>query len=308
MRRRLPPLKTLEGFEAAARLGSFAAAADALGLTQSAISHQIRLLELSLGQPLFRRLHRKIVLTDAGEDFQRSVHETLMTLREGVNRLEPYRKPGSVVLYCEAALANAWLGPLLPRLRKRNPKIDIWLDTSGRQVDFEHDEVDILIRRQSEDEQAPHGSAGLRSEILLRDWLRPVTAPHLAKTLRKGSLKSNIRRATLLHEEGFDGWPVWFDAFAKSNRDEDGDDWLARGPNFSDAYVMLQSAAAGLGVALGSTIIAAPFIAAGNLAWLSPDGIPSPDAYVITATDQTLADDEIRQTYHWLREEAAALS
>ncbi|HWT97341.1 MAG TPA: LysR family transcriptional regulator, partial [Terriglobales bacterium] len=124
MRRHLPPLKTLEGFEAAARLGSFSAAAEALGLTQSAISHQIRQLEEALGQPLFRRLHRRIVLTDAGTDFQRSVNATLQSLRDGVNRLEPYRKPGSVIVSCDAALANAWLSPRIAHLKVLQPQID----------------------------------------------------------------------------------------------------------------------------------------------------------------------------------------
>ena len=90
MARRLPPLKSLEGFEAAARLGSFAAAAEELSLSQSAISHQVRALEEALDQPLFRRIYRQVVLTDAGKDFYRTVRQVLRTLREGVARLAPY--------------------------------------------------------------------------------------------------------------------------------------------------------------------------------------------------------------------------
>ncbi|MBK8458377.1 MAG: LysR family transcriptional regulator [Phyllobacteriaceae bacterium] len=57
--RGIPPLQYLLGFEAAARLGSFAAAAEELGLTDSAVSHQMRALEERLGQPLFRRIGRR---------------------------------------------------------------------------------------------------------------------------------------------------------------------------------------------------------------------------------------------------------
>jgi LysR family glycine cleavage system transcriptional activator len=314
MRRRLPPLKTLEGFDAAARLGSFSAAAEALGLTQSAISHQIRLLEEALGQPLFRRLHRKIVLTDAGQDFQRSVNATLVSLRDGVNRLEPYRKPGSVIVYCDAALANAWLSPRLTALRHAHPQIDLWLDTSSRPVDFEHDEVDILIRRHS-DERLPGQAVSLRDTVLFREELRPLAAPALARRLGKGHLLDRLPATTLLHEEGFDGWPVWLAALASDpvlgqrsrQHRERGEPpaWLMRGPNFSDAYVMLQAAAGGLGIALATPAIADPFIAEGRLSWISATTIAAPGPYIATATEAGLQDVDIVTAYEWICREAA---
>ena len=95
--RNIPPLQYLLGFEAAARLESFSKAADELGLSASAISHEIRLLEERLGQPLFIRQGRAIWLTDAGRDYQRTVMQSLDQLEGGFRRLEPYRKPGSVV-------------------------------------------------------------------------------------------------------------------------------------------------------------------------------------------------------------------
>jgi LysR family glycine cleavage system transcriptional activator len=302
MRRRLPPLKTLEGFEAAARLGSFSAAAEALGLTQSAISHQIRLLEETLGQPLFRRLHRKIVLTDAGRDFQRSVNATLVSLRDGVNRLEPYRKPGSVILYCDVALANAWLSPRLAALRESHPQIDLWLDTSGRTVDFDRDEVDILIRRQS-DEPLPDIDRNLRSTILFQSTLRPLATPALARSLRQATLLDQLSTCTLLHEEGYDGWPIWLAEIGYRQRGEP-PAWLMRGPNFSDAYIMLQAASSGLGVALATPVIAAPFIADRRLAWVSPTSIEAPGIYLASARESSLQDRDIDTAYTWLIAEA----
>ncbi len=64
---RIPSLKLLTGFEAAARLGSFSRAAEELYLSQSAISHQIHELETQIGQPLFHRIGRGVELTVAGE-------------------------------------------------------------------------------------------------------------------------------------------------------------------------------------------------------------------------------------------------
>jgi LysR family glycine cleavage system transcriptional activator len=80
-------LSILRGFDAAARLGSFAKAAAEMLLTESAISHQIRALEGALGRPLFRRVGRSVVLTDAGKEFGRTVHRALRDLDDGAMRL-----------------------------------------------------------------------------------------------------------------------------------------------------------------------------------------------------------------------------
>jgi len=304
MRRRLPPLTTLEGFDAAARLGSFAAAAEALNLTQSAISHQVRLLEEALGQKLFRRLHRKVVLTDAGTDFQRSVSTTLDQLRAGVDRLEPFKKPGSVVVYCDPALANSWLVPRLPHLAERHPGIDIWLDTTGRAVDFERDEVDVLIRRY-ERQQAPLFGSAMRHSILFEETLRPAAAPDVARRIGRAGLDSGLRQTTLLHEEGFDGWPFWFRDHGDRRAAPDANQ-IARGPNFSDAHVMLRVAAAGLGVALASNILARPFIADRTLAWLTRAEIETPFGYVVAASEEGLRDPDIANVFGWMCGQADA--
>ena len=105
-----PPvaLSTLRGFEAAARLASFALAANELHLSHSAVSHQIKLLEEELGQPLFRRVGRSVVLTDAGTDFARTVRDILHRLEDGVARLAPYQKPSGVILYTTTAFARGF--------------------------------------------------------------------------------------------------------------------------------------------------------------------------------------------------------
>ena len=92
--RDLPPLHTLLAFEAAARLGSFQAAAQALCLTASAISHRIRLLESHLGQPLFERRHRAVVLTASGRRYLAVVRDALLRLDEASAVL---RSPQSAV-------------------------------------------------------------------------------------------------------------------------------------------------------------------------------------------------------------------
>ena len=300
MRRRLPPLSTLEGFEAAARLGSFAAAAEALHLTQSAVSHQVRLLEDALGLKLFRRLHRRVVLTDAGRDFHHSIGLTLDGLREGVGRLKPYTKPGSVVVYCDSALANSWLVPRLPAFAQRHPEIDIWLDTTGRAVDFERDEVDVMIRRQ--EQVAPLLMTAVRQTVLFREALRPAATPALGRRFRRKGLAVALQRAVLLHEEGFDGWPIWFKQHGGRHNGPARD--LVRGPNFSDPYVVLRAASAGVGVALASDVLAMSFIECGSLAWLTQQAIESPFHYIAAASETGLADPDIARVFQWVTEHA----
>ena len=104
----LPPLHTLPAFEAAARLGSFLAAAEALHLTPSAVSHRIRLLEEHLGQSLFERRHRAIALTAAGRRYLAVVRDTLLRLDEASAEL---RAPEKTRLRISAApaLGSKWL-------------------------------------------------------------------------------------------------------------------------------------------------------------------------------------------------------
>lgn len=101
-----PPLNALRGFEAAARLGSFHKAAEALNLTQSAISQQIRSLETYLEQPLFYRSGRSVSLTDAGHDLLSTTQSLLQHLAVGIRRLDQYRKPNQLVVNTSPAFAR----------------------------------------------------------------------------------------------------------------------------------------------------------------------------------------------------------
>ncbi|MDO8064564.1 LysR family transcriptional regulator [Janthinobacterium sp. SUN206] len=140
---RIPSLKLLMGFEAAARHGNFSRAADELHVTQSAISHQVQLLEEQVKQPLFRRAGRGVELTVAGEVLLRSVQRSMTVLRSGLGRIATYLDPGLVVLVCPAPLLHGWLQPRLRELEARLPELCLLLsvDESARFVD----EIDVDI-------------------------------------------------------------------------------------------------------------------------------------------------------------------
>lgn len=286
-------LSTLRGFEAAARLASFALAAKELHLSHSAVSHQIKLLEEELGQPLFRRVGRAVVLTDAGNDFARSVRDILRRLGDGVARLAPYQKPSGVVLYTTRAFAQGFILPRLGRLRAELPDVDLWLDTSERPVDFKHDEIDILITQA--EGVAAHGAI---DSHLTDDKRVPFASPMLVE--RMGGVPAEctaIAAWPLLHDEGQVTWREWFTSAGLTDND------TVSGTNFSDHAVMIAAAAAGHGVALGSLVCADPYLRSGGLRILEGPTFPQLP-YRIYCDLRTYDDSQVRRLYDWFISEA----
>ena len=286
-------LSTLRGFEAAARLASFALAADELHLSHSAVSHQIKLLEQELGQPLFRRVGRSVVLTDAGKDFARTVRETLRRLEDGVARLAPYQKPSGVILYTSTSFARGFLRPRMAQFRADLADVDLWLDTTERTVDFTSDEVDILITHAGG--VAAHGTIDAH---LMEDSRVPVAAPGLiVKMGGSPGGPASMVGWPLLHDESDVSWRQWFSQAGL--RDVD----AISGSNYSDHSLMIDAAADGHGVALASTICADPYLQNGALVTLQGPCIPQA-AYRIYCDLRSYDDDQVRRVYEWFVREA----
>ncbi|WP_339937201.1 LysR family transcriptional regulator [Undibacterium luofuense] len=163
---RLPSLRLLAGFEAAARLGHFSRAAEELNLSQSAISHQIQQLEQELGQPLFHRVGRGVELTVAGQALLRTVQTSLHGLENGIRRISTYLAPGLVTVVCPAAAAQGWLQPAVTAMQKTLTGLlpVISVDESARFID--ELDVDLLIS------DTPLQQADTQSQILFQDqWI-----------------------------------------------------------------------------------------------------------------------------------------
>lgn len=290
-----PPvtLNTLRGFEAAARLASFALAADELNLSHSAVSHQMKLLETELGQPLFRRVGRSVVLTDAGKDFARTIRDILHRLEDGVARLAPYQKPGGVILYTTMAFARGFVLGRMPKFRDELPDIGLWLDSSERKVDFATDEVDILITNAGS--VAAHGTIDAH---LIDDQRVPVAAPALISRMGgAATTPRNLIGWPLLHDESQVTWRDWFLEAGVSGVD------TVSGTNFSDHALMIDAAAAGHGVALASVLGAEPHLRSGALVTLTGPTFPQP-SYRIYCDLRTYEDDQVRRVYEWFIREA----
>jgi LysR family glycine cleavage system transcriptional activator len=190
---RLPPLPALRAFEVVARVKSVRDAAAELGLTPSAVSHQLRNLEESLGVALFVRGNQTIDLTESGEQFAAYAFRAFRELRQGVAALRS--DPDSRILRISAApiFAMEILLPALPDFERACPDIQLRLEVSESVADVESESIDAAIRIGKE-------PSNLFYEKLLDVCWAPVCAPSLlrgSKPLRKPSdLSEHVLIAT----------------------------------------------------------------------------------------------------------------
>ena len=287
-------MRALVAFATAARLGSFSRAGDELGMTQSAVSHQIRMLEDHLRQPLFNRLHRNAVLTDAGRDLAVTLGDCFERLELGLKRLEQYRKPNQVVVYAPAAFASRWLLPRLPSLRAAQPELDLWLFSNPQTFEPLRGEIHVAIL------PAADAAPGLETRRLFPDLLTPLCAPQMAAEPKPLRSVADLLKRPLLHDERREDWSHWLAAAGGEIQAQ------VRGYNFGDSSALLDAAARGMGIALGSLVLADEALRNGTLVAPLPQTIPADSDWVAALTPEALAKPKIQAFLAWL--EAAATS
>ena len=257
---RLPPLKSLQVFEAVARTGSVVRAADALHVTQGAVSKQLRLLEAELGVALFERRNRGVYLTAAGAELQHACAQAMQMLAQGVQAVRRQAEAGPLVLSCEPTLAMHWLIPRLALFQATHPQIRLHLVAAGGAVDFVRDRVDLAIRR---------NDSALQPEwqvhTLAAEFMGPVAAPVLAsqRTRPATARKQSAAAWTALHSHSRPGaWPQWLAQQRGAKKR-----WVADMPAMwlEHFYLCLQAALSGLGVAMASVYMADAAVQAGAL-------------------------------------------
>jgi LysR family glycine cleavage system transcriptional activator len=170
---RLPPLSAVRVFEAAARHQNFTQAAGELGMTQAAVSYQIRILEERLGAPLFARVKGRVHLTVAGRRVAPLVASAFETLEDAFSGLVA---EDQAVLSISAAqtMATTWLAPRLGSFQVRHPDLAVRLSTDNRLVDFSTGEFHAAIRVGRGD------WPGLRCHFLFRMYFSPICSAEFA--------------------------------------------------------------------------------------------------------------------------------
>lgn len=260
----LPPLHTLPAFEAAARLGSFQAAAEALHLTPSAISHRIRQLEEHLGQDLFERQHRAIALTAAGRRYLTVVRDALLRLDEASAVLRaPQRE--RLRISAAPALGSKWLVSRVAEYQAAHPDVEFSLATATGLGPLLNGEADIGLRYGEEE------WPGLLAWKLFEERVFPVCSPALAAKLK---VPADLDAVRLLRHPLL-SWQRWFAAAGIRHAEPAG------GPLYEDALLMLEGAVAGHGVALMAATLAQPYLDAGQLVRPFAEDCPDRSFYVV---------------------------
>jgi LysR family glycine cleavage system transcriptional activator len=308
---RLPPLNALRAFEAAARHLSFKNAARELHVTPGAVSHQVKLLEESLGIPLFRRLTRALDLTPEGQALLPKVQEGLRNLAEAVERVRSRSEARTLTVMAPPNFAARWLVPRLGRFTEKHPAVDLHVASRASMIDGREDsdtnpspeasEVAPLAMIRFGDGRYP----GAHVDEVFSAAYVPVCSPKLLRGRHALKKPTDLRHHTLLHDETVveEGarptWPAWLESAGV--RDLDG----TRGTHFTDSSLALEAAREGLGVALALKPLLHSDIEAGRL--VVPFNIPAPAAfsyYLVTPTGPTVG--ILGEFRDWLLRESAA--
>ena len=175
MKRGRLPLTALRSFEAAGRLLSFSRAAEELFVSQAAVSRQIRELETLVGKPLFERLHRRVVLTDAGQQLIAQLTTSFDDIDRVLSRIVAEPAQAILKVSVEPSFAGALLIPRLYEFQKLHPEIDVTIDSDMRLVEFRSHEAEIAVRFSAVATSWPRTQAHHLHDVSLT----PVLAPEL---------------------------------------------------------------------------------------------------------------------------------
>lgn len=283
-------------FEVCGRLMSFTRAAGELGVSQPAVSLAIRQLEQAIGQALFLREHRAIRLTEAGErlfgEVSVSFERILQIAREV--RYEP--SPELVTLSISTAFANHWIMPRLTRLHSSHPGIDLRLQVVDKDLDLEHENVSLGLRRGRGNWPGYHSS-----RIACEELLAVASPSYLAAHGVPGSVE-DLQHHQFVHlEEPFrprPKWRDWFQSFGQDFTD------TGEGLRLNDYALVIQAAMAGEGVALGWRHVVDTLINTRLLVPVVPQSWITGEEFHLIWSDSSLLSETAQQVRDWIIEEA----
>ena len=288
--------KAVQAFEAAARLSSFALAAEELFVTPSAVSHQIRALEERFGVQLFHRLHRAVILTDAGRRYAEEIATAFARIKTATLELGRTAKSDILTVHSAPSFATQWLMPRLARFSAAHPGIDVRLSASSEAVDLVASAVDLDIRYGSKNIPP----AGIIALAFPPETIVPLCAPGLAKGKLPIRKPSDLCRHVLIHSENcLIGWREWERRYRVSKLD------FGRGPRFDRSFMAISAAADGMGVCLESLLLAQRELESGRL--VAPLGMDGPQirGYTMNVLKSSVDLPKVRAFGDWMFTELA---
>lgn len=283
-----PTLPELQAFVQVARAGGATGAADALGLTQSAISRALGTLEARLGVALFHRVRKRLVLSDAGRAFLRDAERILADLDATALTVMSFGGHRDVVrIACLPTFGAVWLLPRLAEFGRTAPQVTFDMTARLAPVDFDRDPFDLAVGR-----SAGRGAFGHR--VLVAERLVVVASPGL------------LQGRGLIHDQDLAGLPLlqqstrpnlWLDWFLDAGLDPI---MILRGARFEQFGMVIAAARAGMGLALVPDVLVADDRARGDLRLASARFMATDTPYVLSWPDRITAAPAALHLRDWL--------
>ncbi|OLL27643.1 LysR family transcriptional regulator [Burkholderia sp. SRS-W-2-2016] len=250
---RIPPVKSIIAFESVARTKSVNGAADELGLTASAVSHQISNLESIIGQPLFRRSGRGLVLTPTGERYLADVTGSLADLSRATERASSRADVDILRVHSSPSFGLMWLLPRLASFQEANDDIQLNVSCSYENVSFTNGFYDIDVR---------HGYDNwnnLQVKTVRGEFIAPLASPQYLERHPVRTPDDLLAHRLIYSESPLVQWKQWFGRTGVAAAHKTFDF------SFDRSYMSLETAALGLGIALESLLLASVKIRDGLL-------------------------------------------
>ena len=255
--RRLPPLSSVRVFEAAARHENFTQAAAELGMTQAAVSYQIKLLEDRLGVPLFLRSKRRVTLSDAGRRAAPLVGRAFDLMDDAFGSLVADDE-GVLAISTTQTFASNWIAPRLGAFQLARPELAVRLHTENRVIDFAREEIDVAIRSTL----GPPLWPGLRAHFMFRLHSTPIASANFRAAHRIEAPADLLRAPRLSPADEW--WTYWFRAAGV----EVAETVQAGGIRFDAQAMEGQAALSGAGVSMLTPLFWRAELASGRLVQL----------------------------------------
>jgi LysR family glycine cleavage system transcriptional activator len=288
--RRIPSLRGLQAFDSVARSGSLAAAASAINITPSAVSHRLHGLEEELGVLLLRRTPKGLALTDEGRRYRAAVSQAFELIAKATDDLLGPDLSRPLTISMTSGFGMLWLMPRFHRFSAKHPEIEVAVLSSYRVFDLLAGEADIALR---------YGMGpwpGLRAETMLRFSASPLCAPRLMESIRDFSVGEALARSTLIHSAG-DDWDDWLKAAGVHGIKP------ARRLRL-DFPMALAAAIDAQGIVLGYSGYVEKEIASGLLVRPFDLTIPVKRSYHLVYAEERLRDPRVRAFRDWVMAES----
>ena len=257
------PLNALRAFEAAARLGGFASAAEELGVTPGAVTAHVKALEETLGAALFVRHAKGVRLTPLGVRALPGFTEAFDRLGLAVQALRAEAAPRTIHVVTLPSIAQLWLSPRLPAIRAAAPEITISITATEAPPDLKRTPFDLSLFYR------PAGEG----RVVAEDEIFPVCAPALALRLAR---PEDLADVTCLTDSVWPGdWRLWAEVAMP------GRDFAPQGPVFSLYALAVEEAVNGAGVLMGHSTLVSAHLASGALVAPFTTRVPMPRALTL---------------------------